>query len=54
LRHLSDGLTNAELASVLYISEKTVDHHVSAILTKLGVASRREAVRTARDTGLLD
>jgi len=54
LRHMSDGLTNAELASVLYISEKTVDHHVSAILTKLGVASRREAVRAARDSGLLD
>jgi len=53
LRHLSDGSTNAELASLLYISEKTVDHHVSAILTKLGVASRREAVRTARDAGLL-
>jgi DNA-binding CsgD family transcriptional regulator len=54
LRHLSEGLTNAELADALYISEKTVDHHVSAILTKLSVASRREAVRRARESGLLD
>lgn len=54
LRHMSDGLTNAELAGTLYISAKTVDHHVSAILTKLGVASRREAVRAAREMGLLD
>jgi len=54
LRRLSDGLTNAEVARALYISEKTVDHHVSAVLTKLGVASRREAVRSARVIGLLD
>jgi len=54
LRQLSQGLTNAELADALYISAKTVDHHVSAILTKLGVASRREAVRAAREMGLLD
>jgi DNA-binding CsgD family transcriptional regulator/tetratricopeptide (TPR) repeat protein len=54
LRHMSHGLTNAELADTLYISAKTVDHHVSAILTKLGVASRREAVRSSREMGLLD
>jgi DNA-binding NarL/FixJ family response regulator len=54
LRRLSDGLTNAELADALYISEKTVDHHVSAVLSKLGVASRREAVRSAREMGLLE
>jgi DNA-binding CsgD family transcriptional regulator len=54
LRQMSLGLTNAELAKSLYISAKTVDHHVSAILTKLGVPNRREAVRAARDMGLLD
>ena len=54
LRHMSHGLTNAELGTSLYISAKTVDHHVSAILAKLGVASRREAVRAARGLGLLD
>ena len=49
---LGQGLTNAELAERLYISAKTVDHHVSAILTKLGVPSRRDAVRRARELGI--
>jgi DNA-binding CsgD family transcriptional regulator len=53
LRLLDDGLTNAELAERLYLSVKTVDHHVSAILTKLDVAKRRDAVRRARELGLL-
>lgn len=39
---LGDGLTDAELAARLHISPKTAGHHVSAILAKLGVASRRE------------
>ncbi|WP_101949570.1 helix-turn-helix transcriptional regulator [Mycobacterium sp. 3519A] len=53
LRLLDDGLTNAELAERLYLSVKTVDHHVSAILTKLDVTKRRDAVRKARELGLL-
>jgi DNA-binding CsgD family transcriptional regulator len=53
LRLLDDGLTNAELAERLYLSVKTVDHHVSAILTKLDVSKRRDAVRRARELGLL-
>jgi DNA-binding CsgD family transcriptional regulator len=53
LRLLDDGLTNVELAERLYLSVKTVDHHVSAILTKLDVAKRRDAVRRARELGLL-
>ncbi|MEV6072147.1 AAA family ATPase [Nocardia sp. NPDC052001] len=53
LRLLETGLTNAELAERLYLSVKTVDHHVSAILTKLQVANRRDAVRRARESGLL-
>ena len=53
LRLLGEGLTNAEVAERLFISPKTADHHVSAILTKLGVPNRREAVRAARQLDLL-
>jgi DNA-binding SARP family transcriptional activator/DNA-binding CsgD family transcriptional regulator/tetratricopeptide (TPR) repeat protein len=46
---LDAGLRNAEIAQQLCLSEKTVGHHVSAILAKLGASSRLEAVRRARD-----
>lgn len=53
LRLLDEGLTNVELADRLFLSVKTVDHHVSAILNKLEVNKRRDAVRKARELGLL-
>jgi DNA-binding CsgD family transcriptional regulator len=51
---LSEGLRNAAIAKRLFVSTKTVDHHVSAILTKLGVPSRAEAVAMARNPRVKD
>jgi DNA-binding CsgD family transcriptional regulator/tetratricopeptide (TPR) repeat protein len=53
LELLVDGHTNDEISGRLFISSKTVDHHVSAVLGKLGVASRKVAAREAVRLGLV-
>ena len=51
---LAGGLRNAQIAERLVVSEKAVDHHVSAILRKLDVRTRGEAGAEAVRLGLAD
>jgi DNA-binding NarL/FixJ family response regulator len=50
---LGQGLSNTLIAERLYISRKTTQHHVSAIIAQLGASSRHEAAAAARQRGLL-
>ena len=53
LRLIADGLSNRRIAARLCISAKTVDHHVSAVLAKLDVASREPAAAQAIARGFV-
>jgi DNA-binding NarL/FixJ family response regulator len=49
---IAEGLDNAEIATSLGLSEKTVRNHITRIFDKIGVAHRYQAVVLARDAGL--
>jgi DNA-binding NarL/FixJ family response regulator len=51
---VAHGLTNKEIAAVLFISENTARNHVSRILDKLGLSRRSEAATFAAQHNLLD
>jgi DNA-binding CsgD family transcriptional regulator/tetratricopeptide (TPR) repeat protein len=53
LAEICAGQTNAAIAAKLFISAKTVDHHVSAVLAKLGAPNRNAAAARAAQLGLL-
>ncbi|HWN28328.1 MAG TPA: LuxR C-terminal-related transcriptional regulator, partial [Actinomycetospora sp.] len=53
LRYLASSLSNTEIAAALYVSVNTVKTHQRAVYRKLGADGRRDAVRRARELGLL-
>jgi DNA-binding NarL/FixJ family response regulator len=53
LQLLAEGRSNGSIAKELFVTERTVKFHVSAILAKLGVSNRTQAAAVARERGLI-
>ncbi len=53
LRLIALGHTNAEIATMLYVSVRTVENHRASVLRKLGLRTRAELVRHANEAGLV-
>jgi DNA-binding NarL/FixJ family response regulator len=53
LQLLNENMQNKEIAARLFISPRTVDHHITAILFKLNVNSRTKATREAIKLGII-
>ena len=53
LQLLDEGLSNVEIADRLFLSARTVEHHVAAVMSKLNASTRDQAVTTAAEQGLL-
>jgi DNA-binding NarL/FixJ family response regulator len=54
LRHIARGRSNAEIASLLYVTDETVKTHASRIFMKLGVRDRTQAVIVAYEHGIVE
>jgi DNA-binding NarL/FixJ family response regulator len=54
LRLLAAGLRNSEIAAQLVLSPRTIDHHVSAVMRKLGAQSRGGAVAAGVRLGVIE
>jgi DNA-binding CsgD family transcriptional regulator/tetratricopeptide (TPR) repeat protein len=50
---MAGGSSNAEMAAALFLSPKTVEHHITSVFAKLSARSRREAIQIARASGVL-
>lgn len=53
LELIGKGMSNQQIAGALFVSENTIKKHISSLFLKLDVQRRTEAIRKARDLGLI-